>query len=503
MNRRLAPAVALLLLAPSLGSGQERLCNIDAAGRTEQIEVGGFPLILLHDPFVVRCDDGAELRASSGRLDQSIRELHLVGNVFFQDADQTLTANEATYNSGLGRLWAIGNVNFVNRAEGSTLRGPELEYYRATDTRPLAQVTATSRPQLTLQPRDRASDAEPLDLVADRVVIIGEDDLSAFGAVVITRTDMRATGGEARYNSTTEEMEIRQNARIESEEYELEGDVVRARMAEGALQHVHARRSASIRSEELLVTAPDLELFFQEELLRRAIASMPEGVEGGRPVATSRTFQIEADSLDANFIEQRLDEVYAVGSARGESIDTVAAPAVARTPAAGDEIELAEQMQREEDPFAPNGAGLGGVSSDWIRGDTLVAYFVPVAVAVADDDASVAEDAERLAQERADPSTAVELRKLVATGSAQSLYRMRAENEPEWSTERRNINFLVGDRIELELEEGELQIANVTGLERGIYLEANAVPAPPTPLQVPPTLVPDADAALPQAEAGD
>jgi lipopolysaccharide export system protein LptA len=471
----LALPLVLLLLGVNPSAAQERVCNFEAVGRTEQIDQGGSPLILLHDPFTVRCTDGAVLRANSGRLIQAIRELYLSGDVYFQDAEQTLTAEEATYNSGTGRLRATGNVEFVDRSEGTTLRGPELLYDRATDDRPEAHVTATGRPTLTMRRSDDGPDAEPIELVADRVFMVGRDDLSAFGAVVVTRTDFRATGGEARYDAAIEELEMRQDARVTSEEYELAGEVVRARMAEGAVEWVHARTRAALRGEDLLVTAPDLEIFFESQAMQRAIARSPDGVEGGRPRATSRTFEIEADSLDATFVEDRLDQVHAVGSARGESVDTVSsalAPTVAADPSAS--LDLADEAREDdvEDREALAAAPLG--TTDWIRGDTVIAYFVPAPQPDGEaegGDLSIGADDDG---EEGAASRAVELSRLTAMGSAQSLYRMRADGEPAGSTERRNLNFLVGDAIELVLEDGELSVANVTGLRRGIYLEANA-----------------------------
>src|SRR5690606_20647045 len=149
-------------------------------------------------------------------------------DVHFEDSDRALTADEATYYRSVGRLWARGNVVFVNRVEGSTLRGPELEYYRQTDERPLAQVLATRRPELTIEPDEQDPEGEPLVVVADRLLILGDDDLSAFDSVVITRTDMRATSAEARYNSTTEDLELRGDAVIVSDDYTLAGEVIQA-----------------------------------------------------------------------------------------------------------------------------------------------------------------------------------------------------------------------------------------------------------------------------------
>jgi lipopolysaccharide assembly outer membrane protein LptD (OstA) len=77
-------------------------------------------------------------------------------------------------------------------------------------------VIASQRPRLTLQPRGGRG-GEPMDLDADHVEIRGEDDLHARGSVEITRPDLRAVAGEARYNGETEALELRSGARVTSE----------------------------------------------------------------------------------------------------------------------------------------------------------------------------------------------------------------------------------------------------------------------------------------------
>jgi lipopolysaccharide export system protein LptA len=472
--RRLLLALLLLgTVGVQAAGAQDRSCRIsqEATGRAEQVDVGGTPLIILHDPFVVRCNDGAELRANSGRLNQATRELHLVGNVFFQDAEQTLTAAEATYNSVLARLWATGNVVFVNRQDGSTLRGPELEYLRETEERPLAQVNAGQRPELVVRQRDGAPEAEPLTIVADRVIIVGEDDLTAIGDAEITRSDFRATGGQARYDSASETLDLRERATIRSDDYDLVGESIVARLAEGALEHVHARQRAALRGEELRVTAAELQLYFARDTLQRLVARAPEGSEEGRALALSRNFRIEADSLDAAILDQQLERVDAVGNAQAETIDSPEGVEV--------DLDSLDAERLAADRASP-------AERDWIRGDTIIAYFE------APD--NVAAGTPEVAEER--PST--ELRRLVAVGRAQSLYRLEPDSPAARAEGRKNINFLVGDAIELTLQDGELSLAEVRGLQRGIYLEAdpNAPAAAPGPGPAP---EPAADDPLQQA----
>lgn len=470
------PLMAAAALSVPAADAQQRRCDlIDTGGntRTEQIDIGGMTIINIHDPFLVRCTDGTELRADRGSLNQATRELQLWGNVFFQDPVRTLTAEAATYNSGIGRLHARENVVFRNLEEGSTIRGPDLEYFSATETRPQAQVNARQRPHLTLQPREADEDAEPLEIDGDQVTIYGRDQLSAIGNVIIIRSDMRATAREAQYNGATGGLELRGGSTITSQDYDLAGEVIQARTDDGVLQHVHARTNASLAGEDLTVTAPDLQLFFENELLNSAVARAPRSDDPDAPVAraiaTSPTFRLEADSIEALIPGQRVERVTAIGTARGESIDTLGvqdAPVVASADvdaAIGrDTVQAAADDPR--DPAAEPGAGRRGldpdrlIDRDWIRGDTIVGYFA------AGDTAGAPGD------------TATVLERIVSRGSALSLYRMEKQGAQPGDG-RRGINFLAGDVIELSFAAGELELAEVDGLQKGIFLDPAPAPA--------------------------
>jgi lipopolysaccharide export system protein LptA len=435
-------------------AAQERVCDLARSGRVDRQERAGGSILNLHDPFVVRCTDGTELRANRGTFNQGTRRLDLHGNVFFEDPIRTLTADDAVYQGDIGRLHATGNVVFVDRQEGSTIRGPELEYFRPIGDRLEPQVYARQRPHLTLAPRDSGEDAEPLEIDADAVDIVGRDELHARGSVVITRTDLRATSREARYDGATGGLELRGDATIRSGDYDLAGQVVQARMVENALEHVHARTDASLQGEDLMVTAPDLQLFFADDLLQRAVARVPRADSlGPRAVATSETFRLEADSIDALVPAQRVEQVVAIGRARGESIDTLVSREARVAALDVDTAVVAEPDPSPAVPAAPRGL----IDHDWIRGDTIIGYFASAAPTEKGD------------------TTAV-LERIVARGSALSLYRVEKENTSPDA--RRGINFLSGNEIVLTFAAGELELAEVDGLGTGVFLD-------PRPQRVP------------------
>ncbi len=471
--RRLLLAIAVTCAGAGTVSAQERMCTfaMEGVSETSPNEPG---IIIIHSPFTFTCDDGASLNANSGRIDQVTGIANFVGEVYFQDASNALNAQEATYDSRTGFLLAVGDVRFEDRLDGSTLVGPNLEYYRATDQRPVARMAANQRPRLTLRPRAAGATQDAISLIADRVDMLGQDDLSAFGSVVITRTDLNATGGEATYNSVTEVLELRQNAVITSEGRELKGEDVLIRLVENEIEYLHARTRAQLSSEELRVTGHDVQLFFVGEDLQRAVAV---GTTSEDPVvratAASPTFELVADSLDADFVAQRLHEVRAVGDARGTTIDTTT-------------VEIATLAPTDTAALAAADTGVDPVAAafanDWIRGDTITGYFAPAEAEPQSSELVVAGD---------DTDMAVDLERIVAIGGAQSVYRIEGENDPPGV--RSNLNFLVGERIELEMADGELRVASVEGLQYGIYLEPNRLMAAPPIEEVAPTPDPDAD----------
>lgn len=462
-TRLLALAVAGAAVAGPVHA-QERRCDLVRSApdaRIERTEVGGVAILILHDPFRVRCTDGTDLRADRGVIDQGTLRHELHGNVFYEDPIRTLTADDATYDSRIGRIHATGNVDFVDRQEGSTIRGPELEYFRPMQGRPEPVVNARQRPHLTLQPREESDDPEPLEIDADVVTIRGRDQLEASGTVVITRTDLLATAREASYTGASGDLELRGGASIESGEYDLAGEVVQARLADGVLEHVHARTDASLTSDDLDVAAPDLQIFFADELLQRAVARVPAPAAGGpRAVATSRTFRLEADSIDALIPGQRIHRVVAIGSARGESIDTAGvrdAPVTAAADRSSDTAAAPAPPITRAAPEHPRDL----IDSDWIRGDTIIGFF-----AAADTTATEAEPGD----------TTVVLERIIARGSALSLYRV--ERDQDAARSRGRLNFLAGETIELTFTAGELEVASVDGLQKGLLLDpAAAAPA--------------------------
>lgn len=469
MRRRLLLPLALLCALPAAGAAQAGTCLlVENRFVNRQDMGGGYVVISVSGPLRVECDGGTTLRADSATVYDASNEVHLHGGVSYRDPTRTLTSSYATYSSAIGRLYATGNVVFTDVARGSTLRGPELEYFRVMPGRPQPQVIARQRPHLTVVPAGNAQNREPLEVDGDRITSVGENFFSASGNVVIHRSDLDATAAEATHDGAAQTLNLRGNARIRGERFDLSGETVDAAMPENRLERVVARRDAELVSDRLRVDGPEIQLFFRDDLLQRLVtrrlAGAAAGEAGGeRPLVAATGFLLEADSVEAVLPGQVLERVHAVGRAHGEAVDTAGRPPAPTGPRA--------RLAKQERPGEP------GITRDrdWVLGDTIVGYFARRDSAAAPRPAPAAGGPA--------PEEEVELERVVATGSARSFYRVRDEGERV--AEVPGMNYLVARQIELTLRDGALDVAEARGLQRGVYLDPNtpgaAAPAPTPP----------------------
>lgn len=464
MARRLLLALTALCALPAAGAAQAGSCVLQENRYVNRQDAGGFGIYAVAGPLLVECQGGTTLRADSAMVYEASNEVQLFGNVDYRDPTRTLVSNYATYNSVIGRLYATGNVVFTDVTRGSTLRGPELEYYRAMQGRPQAQVIAGQRPHLTIVPAGNGGNREPLEVDGDRVTAVGENNFSASGNVVVRRSDLNATAAEAQHDAVAQTLRLRGNAQIRGERFDLAGETVDATLPQNRLERVVARRDAEMVSEKLRVEGPEIHLFIRDDLLQRMVTrGGAEGTPGGggRPFLAATGLRLEADSVEAVLPGQVLERVVAVGRAHAETVDTAGQPPPATGPRA--------RLPAQERPAAPAVAR----DRDWVLGDTIVGYFAP-------KDSAAAAPARAAADTARAPEEEVELDRVVAKGAARSFYRVR-EEEGEPVPERPAMNYLVGEEIELTLEDGELDVAEVKGLQRGVYLDPNppGTAAPP------------------------
>ncbi len=476
--RRLVPlALGALASVFAADARAQNVCNlVYQTGTWISVGAEGQRVVNAGGPLYIQCSNGEQLRADSAVVYEAINEFHLFRRVDYQDPGRSLTSDYATYNGNTGRLWATGSVVFTDKNRGSTLRGPNLEYFRAAPGRPEAQAIATERPHLTVVPRSGSRNRDPMEVDADRITTVGENHVNAEGNVVIEGKEMDAWGQTAYYDATQERMELRTNARAKGERYDLTGDFIEADLAEGSLERVLSRGNARLIEERMRVTGPQLQLFFARDSLQRLVSghsALADGAGGGtgRSVALARGFRMEADSLEALTPGQRIRQVVAIGTAEGQAWDTLraAGPSPADTTA----------------PDTVAGLALG--ERDLIFADTITGFFAaegagapggsaPAAADTAGADSTPAAPASGLVRPppAARPDSAnAELERMLAVGSARSLYRLRPSREEQQRNPngKVGINYVIADTIDLAFTEGEVDVATVRGLKRGVYLD--------------------------------
>jgi len=208
-------------------------------------------------------------------------------------------------------------------------------------------------------------------------------------------------------------------------------------------------------------------LLVDGEVQEMGLSSFPR-----RPYALAQDFLLLGDSVDVLVPGEVLQEVRAVGRARGESTGR-------------------DSLNTPDTPDL--------IARDWLEGDTIVAFFREVGDSSVEGEApppSVS-SGETLAGDST--GSRYELERLLAIGRARSMYRMAASDSTVAEEPGRfAVHYVVGDRITILLnDEGEAETMEVEGQTRGIHLEPierSGTPpdslAPPDTLTVPDTLAP-------------
>src|SRR5690606_17180191 len=383
--------------------------------------------------------------------------------------------DRAQYNSAQRHLAAEGNVVLLDLATGSRIESPTLDYFEAMEGRPQSTVEIYSGRPRTSVVRDVVEDGLPRSdttiVDADALTIVGEDAFHYRGNVVITGRDLNATSGVADFLEGGARVELRNAARVTAEDVVLNGDTVIALQdtVAGELREVEARGSARLDAEEIDIEAPTIRTFFEAGAVQRLVAlgaDSASGPERRQAYAFSEQFNLSADSIDALLPNQRIEEVVAVGNAYGERL--------AEDDSARIRIE----------PLTPQDSAVARLlAHDWVRGDTIRAFFADAVgadsagleagrVAVADAERPVSPDS--LAPVPADgvaPADTTErgLRRIIALGApARAANRMVDEDRPD---DPAGISYITAQRITVEISDGAIDIVEAEGDVKGIYLQ--------------------------------
>jgi len=296
----------------------------------------------------------------------------------------------------------------------------------------------------------------------------GSQYFRATGGVTVVRDSVNAEADSLEYDQSLGFLFLSRQARMKTGAYELSASTIRMDIPQDEIRNVLAREDALLEGQDLWLLAPTIALLLEEGKVERLFAmgappedsirseetpprverssrDLPEEVRAKgieefptRPHALAEDFLLWADSLEIIAPGETIDQVWAIGNARSESM-------------ARDSLNT------------PDTPGL--VRRDWLEGDTIVAIFLPNADTVP---AAPGEE------EGASPpdSAGYRLDRLIARGSARSLYRLAATDSTMVEEEGRlAIHYVIGDEITIVMQDGEVDRMEVAGETHGIHLE--------------------------------
>lgn len=434
--RHAALGAALLLCAAAPATGQD--CEIVRSLTASATNAGTPQQIATVTGAVISCPGGKRLAAGTAISSEMTGIIELIGNVEYSDAERSLTAGRAQYYKRDGRIIAVENAVVRDRKTGSVIRGQRIDYTQAAGSRPayMQVQPSTPRPTALLVQREGTTE-DTTNIEADMLELFGEDRFRATGGVIMRRDSLNGFSGIMEYDQATGAMEFVVQARIETSQYSLVGDTVRALVQRDTIRQVTSHGNAVLTTTDVNVQSPYLFLGLQGGELQRMVAV---GQPASRGLAVqakvqSEQFRLQADSIDVLAPGQQLDRLFAVGRAYGEVVDTLPP------------IEIQDGPQDL-------------LATDWMRGDTVQAFFAVNPKAATDT----------AADERV-------LERVVTSGKpASSLYRRREAPQatpagqpaapPAYS-----IGYLLARRIEVALVEGEVTDVKATDDVRGVYLQ--------------------------------
>lgn len=413
-------AVALAAcLAPHLAA-QRTTCDFGSERLRIDSIVGLGTVMYAGGNVVIRCPGrGITIRGDSAQ--RFADHDQVIGHAVYDEPRFHVTADYLNYFGNEEKVVAVANVH-ARLSNGSTLDGPQAEYYRAVPRiRSRAQMRAIARPTITILEKDSTGKpAPPMTVVSNTVFVDGDSTNSqiyAGGQVVITRTDIQATADSAFLDQTAETMRLMRNPVLRGKRekpYTLNGNLIDLFGRNKKLTRIISRGTAKAVSDSMTLTADTIDLRVNNDLLDHAYAW---GSKGARVVSPAQN--MDADSLDVLMPGQRIRTVRALRRALASGKPDTSRFAIE----------------------APD-------TTDWIRGDTIVAQFDSLAAR--------------------DTTKNPPIKRLVASGHASSLYHMA----PSDSAERRAALNHVTARV-ITINFNAQKVATVTTVDSvsGIYIE--------------------------------
>ncbi len=438
MRRACSAALLIAVWVASDAHAQSTRCTADQLPNS-RVNVNKLPSgesnTFMGGGIQVRCPaKKIVLKADSAEIYGDEHRLFLVGNVNYNEPRLILLSDFLTYFTAQERIVATGNVH-ARLPSGSSLAGPQAEYLRIIPkTRPRAQLSATGRPTVGLVQLDTSGRPDvPTMVVANTLFMEGDSLVYAGGQVQITRTEFTASGDSAFIDSGKETMRLMRSPAVEGKRadhpFKLVGALIDMFSKQRKLDRVISRGNAVATSQDLNLRADTIDLRVTADLLQRAIAW---GGASNRAHATSPTQDMQADSIDVIMPNQRAREVrsYRKAFAEGKPDTT--------------KFKI-DKSDRD--------------TTDWMRGDTILAHFDTLPP-----------------KPPRDTARGPAIRQLVALGDASSLYHLPSQDS---CTHRPAISYVRGRVITVDFDNQQVALVTVDGLPTkggagGLYLEPAA-----------------------------
>lgn len=403
-------------------SSSDRLTSDSLPGVGQVTFLGGNVVIKCPERRITLQADSAERYPDHNQL---------VGHAHAEDPRLKVDANFLNYFPVDERVVGVGDVH-AQTANGSTLVGPQAIYYRqAPKIRVREQLSAVSRPTITIVQRDSTGKlAPPMTVIADHVFMDGDSLLYGGGRVEITRpadnlkdTALTATGDSAFIDQGKEIMHLMRNPKIVGKRdhpFTLTGTVIDLYSTNKKLNRVLSRANAKAVSDSMTLTSDTIDLRVKNDLLDHAYAWSSVN----RASVVSPSQHMTADSLDVSMPGQQLQLVHALRKAFAQG-----------------------KPDTTKFKVAPPD------TTDWLRGDTIIAHF------------------DTAARSPTDTSKTPRIERLVALGDASSLYHLA----PSDSTQHKaSLNYVTARDITVAFD--SQKVATVTTVDSvvGVFIEAKA-----------------------------
>ena len=375
---------------------------------------------------VARCpEQNMTLIADSAEHFGDTETLRLINNVRYSEPRLTLTSDLLTYWMPEERFKAEGHV-VTTLPTGTTMTGPTMDYYRAVPgIRGASRMVAPGRPTIDIAQRDSTGNpAPPVRVLANTVVIEADSLVYASGRVEITRTDLFATSDSAFMDDGSGFVRLMRQPVIEGRgdrHFVLSGTEIDVYSRQRQLERSVSKGSAKGVSEDVTLTGDTLDFRFADGGLSHIYAFGP-----GRGRAVSEAYDIVADSLDVDMAGQRMRELRAITSAFAQS--------------------------------TPDSAKIHSDAKDWMRGDTIFAFFDTAATA-------------------ADSASEGQLSRLVARGNASSYYQLAPRDS---AAVEPAVNYVRGRDITVSFANREVHTVTIVEQATGLYLEPGLPDPAPT-----------------------